>query len=265
MGNRVVNKAIKIPNGIPTKMANDKLPKDRLFTQSRLPGDFVFDAAVAGVFEDMINRSVPGYSTIIAMIGVLAERYYQKDSKVYDLGCSLGGASFSILQHGGNNPYSIVAVDNSKAMIERMEQKRNSWGTDAQQIECRCEDIQQTKISDASLVILNFTLQFISVAERASLIEKIYRGMKPGGLLVVSEKITFTDKHLNELLIDSYHQFKESMGYSKLEISQKRTALENVLVPETLDTHKERILRAGFSSFETWFQCFNFASMLAIK
>ena len=114
-------------------------------------------------------------------------------------------------------------------------------------------------------MILNFTLQFIPPADRKALIEKIYAGMNPGGILIISEKIIFTDELLNKLLIDSYHQFKEGMGYSKLEISQKRTALENVLIPETLDEHKKRMRSSGFGTFEVWFQCFNFASMVGIK
>ena len=53
-------------------MSDSKTQKDRLFAEQMLPGDFAFDDNVASVFEDMINRSVPGYKTILAMIGVLS-------------------------------------------------------------------------------------------------------------------------------------------------------------------------------------------------
>ena len=43
------------------------------------------------------------------------------------------------------------------------------------------------------------------------------------------------------------------------------SALENVLIPETITVHRERLMDAGFSSVDVWFQCFNFMSMLAIK
>jgi len=55
------------------------------------------------------------------------------------------------------------------------------------------------------------------------------------------------------------------MGYSKLEISQKRAALENVLLPETLEAHRSRLDTIGFDAVDVWFQCFNFASMVAFK
>ncbi len=245
-----------------------------MFATERLPTAFAFDDQVASVFEDMINRSVPGYSTIISMIGVLAERYCGAGSTIYDLGASLGGASFAVAQQLPHDDYRIIAIDNSEAMTSRLSTKLaalgeiDSGGSGAKEtsrIECRHEDLRDSKIEDASMVILNFTLQFIEPAARETLMRKIYDGMRPGGLLIISEKIQFPDPALNELFIDLYHRFKETQGYSKLEISQKRAALENVLIPETLAAHRERLNGAGFDSVDTWFQCFNFASMVAFK
>ena len=242
---------------------------DRVFATERLPTAFAFDDQVASVFEDMINRSVPGYSTIISMIGVLAERYCGAGSTIYDLGASIGGASFAVAQQLPHDDYRIIAIDNSEAMTSRLSAKLAALGElggkETSRIECRHEDLRDSKIEDASMVILNFTLQFIEPAAREALMRKIYDGMRPGGLLIISEKIQFPDPALNELFIDLYHRFKETQGYSKLEISQKRAALENVLIPETLAAHRERLNGAGFHSVDTWFQCFNFASMVAFK
>jgi len=115
------------------------------------------------------------------------------------------------------------------------------------------------------VVVLNFTLQFIPRELRDHVIRQIYRGLQPGGVMVLSEKVTFEDPHLDELNIELHHQFKRANGYSDLEIARKRSALENVLLPETLNCHKQRIAEAGFSSCDVWFQCFNFASLIALK
>ncbi len=241
----------------------NKLKQDNIYASQRPLEDFVFDEKVAAVFTDMINRSVPGYATIISMIGVLADRYCTSGSNVYDLGCSLGGATLAMTHHISHKDYRIVAVDNSHAMITRFratlaaEKKHN--------IELVCADLADIDIHNASVVVLNFTLQFIPLAQRAALLSRIHDGMNPGGILILSEKIRFADEPLNELLIDMYHRFKETQGYSQLEISQKRSALENVLIPETIATHKERIQQAGFVSCDTWFQCFNFASLIAFR
>lgn len=244
-------------------MSQENQGRDELFATLGAPGDFVFDDKVAAVFDDMINRSIPGYKTILSMIGVLAARYAQAGTNLYDLGCSLGGASFAMANQVSTEDCTIHAIDNSPAMIDRF--KSNLDSTRAEGVVTHCEDILQSGIENASVVVLNFTLQFIHPAERQALMDRIFQGLNPGGILIISEKIIVPDEKLNELLIDLYHNFKENMGYSKLEISQKRTALENVLIPETLDEHKTRLQRSGFRASEVWFQCFNFASMVAFK
>ncbi|HHL71991.1 MAG TPA: carboxy-S-adenosyl-L-methionine synthase CmoA [Bacteroidetes bacterium] len=226
--------------------------------------DFTFDDQVARVFPDMIQRSVPGYSTIISMIGTLAQRFATAGSTCYDLGCSLGAATLSMRHSIEATGCRIVAVDNAPAMIERCG-KIIAEDTGTVPVELICDDIANIEIADASVVVLNFTLQFIPVQERPALIRKIHSGMRDGGILILSEKIAFPDDRLHDLYIDLHHSFKKANGYSDLEIAQKRTALENVLIPETVASHRERIHAAGFTSFDLWFQCFNFASMIALK
>jgi tRNA (cmo5U34)-methyltransferase len=225
---------------------------------------FAFDERVARVFPDMIQRSVPGYSTIIAMTGVLAERYAQPNSRCYDLGCSLGASTLAMRARLGDRDCRIVAVDNAAAMLERC---RAAITADAgtTPVELVQADICSMPIEDASVVVLNFTLQFVPTAAREILLERIGTGMRPGGVLVLSEKIRFDDPHLQALNTDLHHAFKRANGYSELEVAQKRSALENVLTPETIATHQQRLRRAGFSSVDVWFQCFNFASLVAIR
>lgn len=226
--------------------------------------NFNFDAQVADVFTDMIERSVPGYRSIITMIETLTEHYAQPGTNLYDLGCSLGGATLSMRQGITAEGCRIIAVDTSEAMVERCA-KTIERDHNPTPVETRCADIREIEITNASVVVLNFTLQFIPPADRLHLLNTISAGMRPGGVLILSEKVVFADDHLNGLLTDIHHDFKRAHGYSDLEISQKRSALENVLIPETIPTHRERLLEAGFSSCDVWFQCFNFMSMLAVK
>jgi len=227
--------------------------------------DFQFDERVVAVFPDMIQRSVPGYGTLISSIGVLAGRYAQDDSHCYDLGCSLGAVSLSMRQRIKQKNCDIIAVDNSEEMIRRGRQILASHETTTIPMQMHCADIQAVDIENASVVVLNFTLQFIAVEARQALIERIYQGLKPGGVLILSEKLAFDEQGESDFLIDAHHDFKRDNGYSDLEISQKRTALENVLIPETLACHQQRLSDAGFGFSSLWFQCFNFASLIAIK
>ncbi|KJY81104.1 carboxy-S-adenosyl-L-methionine synthase CmoA [Vibrio nigripulchritudo] len=227
-------------------------------------GDFTFDANVAEVFPDMIQRSVPGYSNIISAIGMLAERFVEPQSNIYDLGCSLGAATLSMRRHISKEGCKIIAVDNSEAMVERCKLHVNAYRSDTP-VEVIEADIRDIDIENASVVVLNFTLQFLSPEDRQNLLEKIYRGLRKGGILILSEKYVFENETANELLIDLHHDFKRANGYSELEISQKRSAIENVMRPDSIQMHKDRFENIGFSSNEVWFQCFNFGSMFAIK
>jgi len=227
-------------------------------------GNFAFDEKVVEVFPDMIQHSVPGYSNIISAIGMLAQRFAKPNSNIYDLGCSLGAATLSMRRNIQQEGCRIISIDNSSAMVERCKLHVNAYRSDTP-VEVIEDDIRNVDIENASMVVLNFTLQFLSPEDRQSLLEKIYHGLRPGGILILSEKYVFEDDKSNELLIDLHHDFKRANGYSELEISQKRSAIENVLIPDSVPLHKERLKNIGFSSVELWFQCFNFGSMFAIK
>lgn len=227
--------------------------------------DFQFDERVAAVFPDMIQRSVPGYAMIISNIGILAAKYARAGSRCYDLGCSLGAASLAMRRRITAADCDIIAVDNSPAMIERARELLALDTGSTVPVTLICADLQDVAIENASVAVLNFTLQFIPPAQRPSLVRRIHAGLRPGGILILSEKIAFREPGRQQFHEELHHDFKRANGYSDLEISQKRSALEKVLIPETLSCHQKRLRAAGFSSSELWFQCFNFASLVAIK
>lgn len=239
--------------------------RDQLFARplAEIAG-FRFDHEVVAVFPDMIRRSVPGYETMVAMTGTIAERCALPGTQCYDLGCSLGASTLALRRGIGARDCAIIAADNAPAMIERCRAVIAADSAPAP-VELRLGDVRDIHFTNASVVVLNFTLQFIPPADRGPLIAAIAAGLVPGGVLVLSEKIAFADPGLDALMTDLHHAFKRANGYSELEVSQKRTALENVLVPETLDTHRARLRDAGFGAVDVWFQCFNFASLLAFR
>lgn len=245
-------------------MSTDKPAPDNLFAKPlEHVGRFCFDEQVATVFADMIGRSVPGYELTLNMIGVIAAHFSRSDSRCYDLGCSLGASTLA-MRHCIPDDCQIVAVDNSTAMVQRC-RDNIARDTASPRVDILCADIQDIAVANASMVTLNFTLQFIAADQRLSLLEAIHRGLNPGGVLILSEKIALPGDHEQKLFESLHHDFKRTMGYSDLEIAQKRAALDQVLLADTTDSHKERLHMAGFREVYTWFQCLNFASWLAIK
>ncbi len=239
--------------------------KDQIFAEQQDQiTDFKFDQKVARVFPDMIKRSVPGYSSIVAMIGVMAKDFAQIDSHLYDLGCSLGAVTLSMRNRVSTPGCRIIAVDNSLDMLKRAEQHIDQEDS-VIPVKLVNADIADIKIENASVVVMNFTLQFIEKSKRDLIIKNIFDGLKSGGILILSEKIRFESSEQQELLETLQLDFKRFNGYSELEISQKRAALENVMTPETENENHNRLKQAGFEKVYTWFQCFNFFSMVAIK
>jgi len=236
------------------------MDRDAIYTSDIHTSGFTFDDKVASVFADMIGRSVPGYGETLKMVELLAHQYAQEDSNLYDLGCSLGAATMALSRGSFGKDCNVIGVDNSEAMVERCKDALKN-----EHVTILCQDVLDTDIEKGSVVVLNFVLQFVSKERRLELIQKIYAGLKPGGVLILSEKIAFADKDENQHQIELHEAFKRAQGYSEMEISRKRTALENVLIPETLDTHHARLQGVGFAASHTWFQCFNFASMIAVK
>jgi tRNA (cmo5U34)-methyltransferase len=244
--------------------AGRKMTEDTIFANAdATAGSFEFNADVAAVFPDMLERSIPGYATTIQAIGALAGRYVLPDTRCYDLGCSLGAATLAMRRGIGAADCEIIAVDNAPAMIQRC---RATIAADDSKVEVQIveDDIRNIEIARASMVVMNYTLQFLPAAGRDTMIRNIRAGMIDGGVFVLSEKVLHEDEPIEDLLAGMHHQFKRQNAYSDLEISRKRTALEDVLIPESIAAHCARLRNSGFRHVDVWLKHFNFASILAI-
>lgn len=240
------------------------MAKDELFKTENVNEDFRFTEQVAEVFDDMLARSVPNYQQVTAMTAQLVERFTAPGDTVYDLGCSTGATLLALSRHLGHLNLSFCGIDNSPAMLAKARRKAEMYGK--QELLAFIEqDILEAELANAGAVILNYTLQFVRPMQRPGFLAKIHARLKPGGILIMSEKVISHDPLLNRCFIDFYLDFKRGQGYSELEISRKREALENVLIPFSLAENRDLLTQAGFASVETFSQWFNFASFVAIK
>jgi len=239
--------------------------RDDLYRTPKTPlPPFAFNAQVANVFNDMIHRSVPMYAEIIRRQAQLVVRYHQAGTRLYDLGCSTGNLAAALCRRMPTDMLDLVAVDSSEPMLAKLKKWLEAEGR-SDSVKLLCDDIRRTPIERAGVVVINFTLQFIPKADRSALIQRIYDALVPGGILLFSEKIVHPEADLADLQVDFYYRFKRENGYSELEISQKREALENVLVPETIDAHHGRLACCGFESIDIWLKWFNFCSWICVK
>lgn len=238
--------------------------KDEVFRDKMRAGDFKFSEQVARVFDDMVTRSVPFYIEVQRMIAELTASHAKKGTFVYDLGCSTGTTMISIgsmLEPG----IKIVGVDNSAEMLEKCSNKLEEIDFEPP-YELQCADLSENlTINNASVVVLCLTLQFVRPIYREQLIRKIYEGLTSGGVLILVEKILTENSNLNRDFIDYYYDYKRRNHYSELEISQKREALENVLIPYKLSENVTMLKNSGFATTETFFKWYNFTGLIAFK
>lgn len=234
--------------------------KDKVFDKP-ISKQFEFDEEVASVFDDMLDRSVPFYKESLELSIDFALKYLENGDRVYDLGCSTASTLIALAKQTQKD-LELIGVDNSQAMLQRAKRKTNAY---ALKIDFVYDDITNTPLEDAKVIIANYTLQFIRPLQREKLIQKIYDSLEDGGVFIFSEKVISTDKTLNKHCIDKYYGFKKEQGYSEFEISQKREALENVLIPYSEVENKKMIKDAGFKHCETLFKWINFETFIAIK
>ena len=239
--------------------------KDRVFVEKLTTiTPFRFNEKVARVFDDMLVRSVPLYGEVLKQQARIARQFYQSGTQIFDLGCSHGNLGVLLLDSFGTTAFKMMGVDSSWPMIQRFKKRlcvHDSQGC----IDLACACIEDIVISNASVVVINLTLQFLDSEKRDRLIQSAFNGLCKGGILLLTEKTVHSDPQMNALEQAYYYQFKRENGYTDLEISQKRDALERVLVPETVTEHENRIQNAGFESFNVWLKWFNFTSMIAVK
>lgn len=242
--------------------------RDALFTGG--PGsqrdlvDFRFDASVVRVFPDMIRRSVPGYEDTVALSGLIAAEFLPEGGTCFDLGCSLGATLLAVAHCTEGRDLRLVGVDASADMISRAREELPG-ALPGRTLELRQGDIRDADLSGASVVILNWTLQFVPPDDRAALMRRIHDALTPGGALLIAEKVRSEDDDEDALLDRLQRAFKRANGYSELEIAGKRAALENVLIRDSLAEHETRLRDAGFDRILCWQRSLNFIALLAVK
>lgn len=242
------------------------MTKDQVFSQPRSQiVDFAFDETVASVFPDMIRRSIPGYELVVPMTGLLAARALRDtgSDRAYDLGCSLGATTLAILKSLAaleiDKPHlELVAVDNAAAMLEQA----RAAVTDPR-VTFLEADVRSLTIENAGAVTMNWVLQFLAPQSRDEMLSAIRAGLCQRGVLLLSEKVRSDDVDIEAFNDAAHLDFKRANGYSELEISQKRSALEQVMITDTIETHRARLRAAGFSRIQVWYQCLNWASFVA--
>ena len=242
-----------------------KANKDTIFQEPMESVEpFAFGSEVAGVFDDMILRSVPLYEETQRLSAQVVCKFWHKGSAFYDLGCATGKSIIAAAQAISNQEFLAIGIDSSVPMLEKCRENIKNAKI-LGQIQLINHELESIQLNKASVVALNYTLQFIDPERRPAILEKIAQGLTKGGALILSEKILDENVEVDLLLRELHEEFKEKNSYTKLEIAQKREALKNVLRPLPLEKNIQMLLSAGFSKCSLVLRLYNFCTIVAIR
>jgi tRNA (cmo5U34)-methyltransferase len=236
---------------------------DHIFAGSSYPKPFAFNQEVALVFDDMVRRSIPLYVDVVRATADWVQHFYRPQTAIIDIGCSTGTTTHHVA-HTLHKPAQFLAVDLSAAMIDKAREKLADMPS-RHQLTLLCQDIRETPLPRASVVIINYTLQFLPVADRLGLLSRIHEALVPGGIVIVSEKLRSATPAFQELTTVIYERFKGEQGYSRTEIERKKEALDQVLIPFTELEHRQNLMMAGFSAIDSLMKWNNFLTLIAQK
>lgn len=230
-------------------------------------GKWTFDQGVAGVFDEMLERSIPSYETMRGLVFELGCSFVRRGdlATIVDLGASAGDAIAPFVEkYGATARYELVEI--SDPFLEKL-RDRFAGFLEAGRLAVRKVDLRTDypPVAGASLVLSILTLQFTPIEYRAAILRRIFESLRPGGALILVEKVLGSDAALDALFVDRYLALKARNGYSREEIDRKRLSLEGVLVPVSADWNVELLERAGFRSIDSFFRHLNFAGWIAVK
>lgn len=242
------------------------MKQDRIYAEptNRIE-PFAFNRDVADVFDDMIRRSVPLYEEIQRMTVEMATQFARPQSGVYDLGCATGTTLVLLTQAIRLPGILFCGIDNSDAMLSKANDRLAGLTASGNLVLKNADLNERMEFAQASVVILNWTLQFVEPRNRLRLLRNIVDSLLDGGCLIIVEKILPNDSSLSRLYIEFHHAFKRRNGYSDLEIARKRESLEKVLIPLCMEDNLTLLREAGFSLIDVFFRWYNFAGLVAIK
>jgi len=228
-------------------------------------GLWKFDEEVTKVFDDMLARSIPGYETMRWATHQVGAQFLQGDwSTVVDIGASRGESVDWFIQNHPRHKYKLIEI--SQPMRETLEARYSEnpdvrvWNRDLREA-----DQVFDKVDDCSMILSVLTLMFVPIEHRPALVRAMWETLRPGGVLIMVEKMLGATPLLDAKLKDTYYKMKADNGYTQDEILRKKLSLEGVLVPLTETWNRDLLERAGFNQIDYFFRCLQFGGFIAVK
>lgn len=189
---------------------------------------WVFDTEVANRYAKEAACHIPDYSRVIDLCVTYTDNNFDKTAKIIDIGSANGDTLERFFTEGYTN---ITGVECSQEMYAVSKHQDRVIISD------------RFTGNEWDVVLANWTLHFI--ADRRPYLQDIYHNMAAGGMLILSDKMSFTNS------IDClYDNFKRSNGITDNEILKKKASLIGVLTTKPCKWYLDTLQEIGFEDIQ---------------
>lgn len=234
-------------------------PKER--TTNVAPEDLNYDKYEAEKYEDDICRSIPGYEEMHQKIESIIAEYAasNKVDSVLDLGVGTGLTAERLLKFMPDA--TMTAVDFSEQMLKGAEKRLT--GAKAKFLIGDYSEIDFGK--DYEVITSVIGLHHQNDEGKKKMFKKIYNALKPGGIFIFGDLVTYEDENKAKENEEKHFQFlrENARDEESLREWEHHHRTQNLLAPA--ERQVEWLKEAGFSDVEVKFEYLNTVLIIAKK
>jgi len=213
--------------------------------QTWMPENWSFkNVNVASHFEKHVREQLPWYDLTTKAVEHIARHYIPVGGNVYDIGASTGNIGKVLAPVLEERKASLISIEESKEMAA-------IWKGPG---ELKISDAVDYDFDMFDFAVLFLVLMFIPITKRKAFILKLHSLIKPGGAIVIVDKINTPPGYSGTVMRRMAMRWKLDSGTPENEIVRKELSLAGAQRP--LD---ESIL---FPYAQKWFQFGEFAGWI---
>jgi tRNA (cmo5U34)-methyltransferase len=207
-----------------------------------IPKEWTFKGdAIANNFDSHVREQLPFYDIATQAIIHIARNYVPTNGMVYDVGASTGNITIAMLKSLEDRKPTIYAIDDSPSMREVFAERVKDLNADYFYI---TSDALKYEFKTYDFAVCFLTFMFFPIGERRTWLAKMRSLIKPGGALVVVDKIVTPSGYVGTVLRRLAMDWKLKGGAKAEDIIAKELSLAGYQRPvdermfESFGSHK---------------------------
>ncbi len=156
----------------------------------RIPPDWTFkNKDVATEFDNHVRESLPWYDLVSGAVAHTVRHYLPENGLMYDIGASTGNIGRLLDESLAARNAELISIENAEEMAKHFQAPGRLEIAD-----CTTYDYQQFDVATIFLVLM-----FLKVQDRKLLLETLLQKCRPGGAIIVVDKIEAASSYIGTI------------------------------------------------------------------